>query len=293
MTTGTRPGRRAHELDHPAPTGLSLVQGDRVAYWLGAGLAVASAVAAAATLLVPGLLTGPPVMNGSARGTALVILVVALPVLAVSLRAAAHGSARAVIVWLGSVGYLLYNAVMFAFATPFNRLFLLYLAMLALALWTAGALVSRTDLGALARRCSPELPVRWLAAYALVVAGLNAVAWLAGIVPALASRRPSELLDGTGLTTNPVYVQDLAVWLPLVTVAAVWLLQRRPQGVLVVGAGLVMWVIEALGIAVDQWFGSVADPSSPVASAAAVPAFLVVTALGLVPAVVLLRHIDR
>jgi hypothetical protein len=48
-------------------------------YWMSAALAVASGVAAALTLLAPDVLRGTPVMNGSARGTALVALVVALP----------------------------------------------------------------------------------------------------------------------------------------------------------------------------------------------------------------------
>src|SRR6185437_13897771 len=71
-------------------------------------------------------------MNGSARGTALVVLLAGVPVLACSMLLAARGSAAAVITWLGAAGFLLYNSLMFVFATPANRLFPLYLAMLAL-----------------------------------------------------------------------------------------------------------------------------------------------------------------
>jgi hypothetical protein len=90
-------------------------------------------------------------------------------------------------------------------------------------------------------------------------------------------------LRGTGLTTNVVYVQDLALWLPLMAVAAAWLWRRRPWGYLIVGAGLVMWVIESASIAVDQWYGHAADPGSPVASAALIPAFAVLAVAGLIP----------
>ena len=82
-------------------------------------------------------------MNGSARGTALVVLLAGVPALACSMLLAARGSAAAVITWLGSAGFLLYNSLMFVFATPANRLFPLYLAMLALAAWSAGALLGR------------------------------------------------------------------------------------------------------------------------------------------------------
>ena len=59
--------------------------------------------------------------------------------------AVARGSVRAVIVWLGATAYLLYNSVMFLFATPFNRLFLLYVAMCALSIWTAITVLGAID----------------------------------------------------------------------------------------------------------------------------------------------------
>lgn len=48
-------------------------------YPLSAALAVVAIVARVATFFVPSLLRGPAVMNGSARGTALVIFTVAVP----------------------------------------------------------------------------------------------------------------------------------------------------------------------------------------------------------------------
>ncbi len=75
-------------------------------------------------------------------------------------------------------------------------------------------------------------------------------------------------------------------------VAAVWLWRRRPWGYLVVGSMLTMWVIESLGVAVDQWFGHAADPSSTVASAAIVPVFGVLTLVGLIPLYFYFRNLD-
>lgn len=91
------------------------------AYWLSGALALAAAAGALLTFLLPGLLRGTAVMDGSARGTALVIVLVAVPVLVCSLVLARRGSARAVLAWLGAVAVLLYNALMFLFATPVNR----------------------------------------------------------------------------------------------------------------------------------------------------------------------------
>ena len=273
-----------------------LVQGTRLArstYWLSAALALVAAAVGAATFLIPGVLRGPAVMNGSARGTALVVLVVAVPALLLSMRWAAAGSVRALIVWLGAIAYIAYQAVLFTFATPFNQLFLLYLAMFALSFWSAIALLHQVDAKALRAQFSPNLPARGLAAYALIIVALNALAWFRNVLPSVFSSTPPSWLDGTGLGTNPIYVQDLAFWLPLTAVAAVWLWRRHPWGYLVTGSVLSYWVMESVGVAVDQWFGHAADPSSTVVSMVMVPAFGMLALVGLIPLYFYFRHLHN
>jgi hypothetical protein len=264
------------------------------AYWLSAALTVAAAAASLLTFTIPAVLRGPAVMNGSARGTALVVLLAGVPVLACSMLLAARGSAAAVITWLGSVAFLLYNSLMFVFATPANRFFLLYLATLALGAWSAGTLLRQVDVTALGRLFSRRTPARGLAVYLWVVVALNAAAWLVRIIPAVAAADGEPAyLRGTGTITNVVYVQDLALWLPLLGLAAAWLWRRRPWGYLLAGAGLVMWALESASVAVDQWYGHAAAPASPVASGALVPAFAVLAVIGLIPAALLLRGLPR
>ena len=120
---------------------------------------------------------------------------------------------------------------------------------------------------------SVGMPARSIAAFAFAIAAVNATVWLAAIVPALLSSDPASLMKGTGLLTNPVYVQDLAIWLPLLMAAALACWHRRAWGLLVTAAMLVMLTLEGIGVATDQWFGSRADPTSPAASMTMVPAF--------------------
>jgi hypothetical protein len=264
-----------------------------VPQWLSAALAIVAAIAAAGTLFLPGVLAGTAAMNGSARGTALVVLVVAVPALALAMPWAARGSARAVIVWLGATMYLLYNSILFLFATPFNVLFLAYVAMLALSLWAAGAVLWRLDVAALARRFTPALPVRGLAIYTWAVVALNALAWLRGVVPGMFAQGTPGFMAGTGLPTSPVYVQDLAIWLPLAAVAAAWTWRRRTWGYVVTGTMLTFWVFESLSIAIDQSFGYTADPTSPAVSPTLIPGFAALALIGLVPLFFFHRNLDR
>lgn len=251
---------------------------------LCASVAVLVVVAAVPTFLVDGILNGTPVMNGSARGTALVMFTLALPVLVLGMVASGRGSPVGPAALLGALAYLTYNATLLVYATPFNELFLAYVALLGLSFWSlvSALLDPRPPL-------LPEtLPARGIAAFILVVVGLNTLAWLRFVVPDL-GEDPPGFLAGTGLTTNPIHVQDLAFWLPAMAIVAVLLWQRRPAGIFLAGPGLVFWVIEAVGVAVDQWFGHRADPGSDVATSAGVVMFAVLAAATVVPLALWLR----
>jgi hypothetical protein len=128
---------------------------------------------------------------------------------------------------------------------------------------------------------------------AFVIITLTATAWLVRIIPAVLSAKPQNLLVGSGLLTIPVLVQDLAIWLPLFTVAAVAGYRRQSWGLLGIGAMLTMTVLECVGIATDRWFGSAADPGSPFSLATMTPVFAAAALLVALPLVSYLRSIDR
>lgn len=260
----------------------------RLVSWLSGALLIITVIAATMTLAAPDLLTGPAAMNGSARGTALVVLVIAVPSLMLSLHPARGGSLVATAIWMGALGCLTYNSVLFVFGTPYNRLFLLYVAMLSLSLWSLLLLAWRVV------PASPATTVRFdrpIAIYIWLIAAMNALIWLSTIVPSVFADRPGAVTDGMGVATNPVFVQDLAIWLPAATAVALGLWNRRPWGPLLAGATLVFWFTESVAIAVDQWFGSTADPASTVTSMTMVPAFAGLAVVGVVPLLIILRSL--
>jgi hypothetical protein len=265
----------------------------RVPFGLSAALAVVAIAGAGSSLFVPSLLTGVAAANGNLRGTALIMLCAGVPALIAAMTLTARGSARGLVLWLGSLGYLTYQAVMFCFATPLNNLFLLYVAQLGLAFWSLVVLLRHTDLGGFGSRISPMMPAKWISGIAAAIVVLNATAWLMRIIPAVFSAEPASLLVGSGLLTNPVYVQDLAIWLPVFAVAAVAGWQRRTWGLLVIGGMLVMTFLESIGIAVDQWFGSMADPYSPISSLTMTPVFAALAVAVAAPLLWYLRNLDR
>ena len=243
-------------------------------------LLAAAGVATISALALPELLHGPAVMVGSMRGTALVVLVLAMPILVLAMADARRGGLLGIVAWIGSVAFIAYQGWMFLFGLPFNGLFLVYVAMFALGFWTLVALLARVPAGAYAGSFAPTLPARLLAGWMIVSCLAFYALWLKNVVPSLFDSVAPAFLEGTGMVTPTNYVLDMALFLPFTIIVASALWRRTPWGLLVGGAMLLMLVLESVAIAVDQWVGAAADPSSPVASAAATPLFVLVAAIG-------------
>lgn len=261
-----------------------------VSYLLSSLLVLATAFASAVGFFNSGIFRDPPMTAGNAQGTALVLLVVGVPLLIASMIMTARGSARAGIVWLASLGYVLYNSVLFTFAVTFNRLFLVYVAMFALSLWSLISMLLQVDANRLRERFPDRTPVRWFSIYLVAASLLFAVAWMADIVPALVNHTLPNSLDKTVMLTNPIEVVDLSITLPLLALAGVWIWRRRPWGYLLAGVLTVMLTVETLGVAVDQTFGHRSDPTQ---SLAAVPLMVALTVIGLVVSVVYMQFLTE
>ncbi len=239
-------------------------------------LLVATAVATITALAAPELIHGPAVMVGSMRGTALVVLVLGMPIVVLAMAAARGGSLLGVVGWIGSVAFITYQGWMFLFAVPFNGLFLIYVAGFAFGFWGLVSLLTRVPFGAYASSFTTALPSRLLAGWMIVSCMAFYALWLKNVVPASFDSEAPAFLAGTGMVTATNYVLDMALFLPFTIVVAVGLWRRTPRGLVTGGAMLLVLTLESIAIAVDQWFGSAADPASSVASTAITPLFLVV-----------------
>jgi hypothetical protein len=212
------------------------------------------------------------------RGTALSVLIFAVPTLLIAMRAAARGSLRAQFVWLGALAYIAYNAVMFCFAASYNCFFLLYTTLLTLSFWSLLTLLRAFDLAAVSR-CCVHVPARAVAIYLLVCLLLFAGLWLSAILPSLGDNSVPTALTEAGMKQNPVWVLDFAFTFPLMSVGARWLWQKQAWGYVVSGMMTIMLTIETAGIGVDQYFGHLHDPAAPLST---VPVMGVFTIAGLI-----------
>lgn len=272
-----------------APRPVSRLAPVAVALRLSRALLIVSGIVGLVSVGAPAIFRDPPAYAGNALGTYVVVLLVALPTMGLAMYAARRGSLRAHFVWLGTVCYLLYAAVLASFSLRFNELFLLYVASLSLAVASLVALLRCLPADELPARLSARLPVRAIGGYLVAIGVAFAALWSMDVLPALASGDVPRSLHGTSLPTNAVQVLDFGFTLPLCIAAGLWLMRRRPWGILLSGMLLVFFTLESVSVAVDQWFGHHADSLQ---SLDAVSIFVVLAVVGAVPMLAFLRAVD-
>jgi hypothetical protein len=103
--------------------------------WLSVPIALLGISGSMAGILIPEIYANETAgWQTQAIGQDIANLVV-LPVMLVLAVAAARGSVRALLAWAGTAVYAAYAYVIYAFAVHFGPLFLLYVAVLGLAVW--------------------------------------------------------------------------------------------------------------------------------------------------------------
>jgi len=138
---------------------------------------------------------------------------------------------------LGLMGYLAYSYLIYLAGVPMNRMFLAYVAIVAL----SGSVLARGLVDVL-RQPPPgsahdrlRTTTGWML---LVTSLLFAGLWLATLLPyALGGASPEP--QGVGGTPYPVFRLDLAVVLPAIGAVGVMLLRDRPAGPAVAVVALV------------------------------------------------------
>lgn len=199
--------------------------------------AVFLVVQAATGAFVPGLYRDGVWVASVFRGQDVVALCLVVPLLVVSTILARRESVIWRVVWLGTLYKVFYNNLYYLTGADFNRTFLVYPAICVVAAVALIEALRDTDPGVFQ-------PVRRSAAQLRLAAGIHfgsaavlTVLWVGqSLVYAFGGPLPQIVVDGGG-GTHLVAAFDLTCIVPPMVLGGVWLLQRRPWGV-VVAAGM-------------------------------------------------------
>jgi hypothetical protein len=177
------------------------------------------------------------------RATDAVVLTTAVPLLLAATRLYRRGSLPGHLLLVGTLATFVYFYGSAALGTvAYNPLFLLYVALFAVSLWTFALAFATVDRRVLAARLAGR-PGRGAAALMIVSGAVTAGIWTVPLVTALRSRRIPERLDS--YSTPVTQALDVGVIAPAAVVAGVRILRGNPSGYLVASSLLVLEVLLA------------------------------------------------
>lgn len=187
-------------------------------------------------------------MAAQGVGQDMVNLFLVVPLLLISFYLLAGRSKAAALVYGGILFYILYSFIIYCFGVHFNRLFLLYCAVLGLS--TFAFILYMRDIQRIdVKRWFEGAPVRLVSGYLLLVALIFYALWLKSVLPAIIDNStPAEVAD-YGLLVNPVHVVDMAFALPGLIIGAFLVWKKQNLGFIIASLALVFMVILTIALA--------------------------------------------
>jgi hypothetical protein len=162
-------------------------------------------------------------------GQNLVNLVLAIPLLALSLYWFRAGSEKARYIWMGTLFYFVYTYLSAVMLFAFNRLFLVYVAIFSTAMWAMILVFVDMDLRSLHIDISSKVS-RNTACVLFFLVGMILLLWLPEIVSLSISGEASERLAQDGQRTYVITALDLGLLVPLGLISGLLVTKREPLG---------------------------------------------------------------
>ena len=197
-----------------------------------------------------GLYAADSVMkSGATRGTDLVTIVLAVPLLVIALLTYRRGSPRGALLLAGVLTFFLYVYANNAVSVAYNQLFLLYVALFSLSFFALFQMIG--VLQSIAARFPADVPYCGIGVFLMVCGLLTGYVWLEPIVGAMLRGARPELLDN--YATMVTEAIDLALIVPGCLLAGVMLFRRDVRGVAIAVPLLVLLLLVGPAVAAATW----------------------------------------
>ncbi|MBS4535648.1 hypothetical protein GOQ29_08440 [Clostridium sp. D2Q-14] len=159
-----------------------------------------------------------------------VTLFIGIPLLIFSIIFFRKGSIRAKLLLTGTIGYFLYAYGTYAFLSAYNELFLVYVALFSISLFTFILSLMEFNIAKIPLYFSKKMPIKSTVIFLFLVGLMLGLMWLGRIIPPLISGGIPYGLESYSTLTIQVF--DLGLIVPLSILSGVLLLKKRPWGYL-------------------------------------------------------------
>lgn len=157
-------------------------------------------------------------------------------------------SAKGYLAWLGALVYFIYAYIIYAFFIHFNQLFLAYVAVLGLSVYTlVGGLVGQ-PLKEIGDTLATNRYAKASSILLFIIGAMFGLLWLSEVIPAIASNTLPKSSADAGLWVNPVHAIDLGLVLPGMILTAILVWRRNYLGYLFTAPWLIFSILMGLGI---------------------------------------------
>lgn len=172
----------------------------------------------------------------------LITLVLAIPILLVSIRMYRKGSLKGGLLLSGVLAYFLYNYTSMGFGTAYNNFFLTYTVIFSASLFGLILTLISFDLKSLPSHFKSGMPRNGIGVFLIVSGVILSLIWLLlSILPALiADKAPPEAYYYTTFTTGII---DIGIVSPALILAGILIRRGAPLGYLLASAMLIFTCI--------------------------------------------------
>jgi len=187
-------------------------------------------------------------MGAQGIGQDLVDLFFVVPVLLISLFYSRKNNRMGLLLLAGTLFYIMYSFIIYAFGVHFNQLFLLYCSTLGLSLFAFLILIMELNKQDVKSWFNQSGITKTIGVYFIVVAIMFYLLWFKDVVPAIISNSVPPTVSDYDLLVNPVHVIDIAFALPGLIVVAVLLFKKHNLGYIFAPGGLVFTIILTIAL---------------------------------------------
>ncbi len=170
-------------------------------------------------------------------GQDLVTLLVGIPILLVSLYLVSRDSLRGNLIWMGTIFYFLYSYASMSFTTSYNQLFLVYVVLFSLSLYTFMYGMLSLDAKPIEKSISPGITIKLAGVFLIASGTMLALMWLKMIIDSLLTGNGPVAMET--YTTLVIQAMDIGIIFPATLIAGVLILKGKEWGYALVSILLV------------------------------------------------------
>ena len=173
-------------------------------------------------------------------------LLVGIPLLIVSFILHLRESLRGTVLFIGSLASFFYQYLLWTFDWAYNSLFLIYVALFSLSLWTLVLVLAGIDEAQVRKAIGDHFPVKTVATFSFAVGGMLLLKCLGEILPGLGSGAMPAAATGYHTLVDEAF--DIGLLTPFCVVTGILLLRRDGLGYFLSSSSLVLFLCVGLSV---------------------------------------------